>query len=106
MAKMSSFKSLFLGVTLSCFMTAALFLLGEDLPRWLTPDQTLRDMIDDLIPMIGVANIFMVFGMLAWGVIGAQGRYKLATSVSVCMTIFVTLPLAATSTFYFVFGTF
>lgn len=37
----------------------------------------------------------MVFGMTSWSLIGAQGRYKIATVISATMTLFVTLPLAA-----------
>jgi Na+-driven multidrug efflux pump len=103
MAKLSSFKSLLMGVILSVFITALLFIMGDELPKWLTPDPTLQNMLNDVIPMIGMANVFMVFGMVAWTLIGAQGRYKLATIISLCMTIFITMPLAAISTFYFVY---
>ena len=103
MAKMSSYKALFMGVSLSFFVTSIIFIFGEDLATWLTPDETLQNMLNELIPMIGIANIFMVFGMISWTLIGAQGRYKLATTVSVCMTVFVTLPLSSISTFYFLY---
>lgn len=103
-AQLASYKSLFMGVSLSFFITALLFILGEDLATWYTPDKVLQDMLNSCIPMIGVANIFMVYGMIAWNLVGAQGRYRLATIVSACMSFFVTLPLAALSTFYFVFN--
>lgn len=103
MAKMSSYKSLFMGVSLSFFMTALLFMMGDDLTKWLTPDRTLQIMLNELIPMIGMANVFMIFGMVAWALVGAQGRYKLATTVSMVNTFLVTMPLASMSTFYFTF---
>lgn len=103
MAKLSSYKSLFMGVSLSFLITSVLLIMGEDLPKWLTPDETLRSMLNDVIPLIAMANILMVFGMVSWTLVGAQGRYRLATTVSVCMSAFVTLPLAAVSTFYFLF---
>ena len=102
-AKMSCYKSLFMGVMLSFFITSFLFILGKDLATWFTPDALLQEMLNDLIPMIGIANIFMIYGMVAWTLVGAQGRYRLATIVSACLSLFVTLPLAALSTFYFVF---
>lgn len=92
-----------MGVSLSFFITAFLFILGEDLATWFTPDVLLQQMLNDCIPMIGIANIFMIFGMIAWTLVGAQGRYRLATIVSACMSFFVTLPLAALSSFYFMF---
>ncbi len=103
MAKMCAFKSLFMGTCLSFFITALLFIMGQDLPTWFTPDETLQGMLNKLIPMIGVANIFMIFGMVSWTLIGAQGRYRLATTISLCMSFFVTLPIAALFTFHFVF---
>ena len=103
MAKLSAYKSLFMGTCLSFFITAFLFLLGEDLAKWFTPDKTLQDMLNELIPMIGVANIFMIFGMVSWTLIGAQGRYRLATTVSLVMSFFVTLPVAALFTFHYFF---
>jgi len=42
-----------------------------------------------------LGNIFMVFGMVSWSLVGAQGRYKLATIISAIMSFCVTLPLAA-----------
>jgi hypothetical protein len=51
-------------------------------------------MVEVQLPLIGVGNIFMVFGMTSWSLIGAQGRYKVATIISATMTICVTLPLA------------
>lgn len=103
MAKLSSYKSLFMGVSLSFLITSLLLIMGEDLPKWLTPDETLRSMLNDVIPLIAMANILMIFGMVSWTLVGAQGRYRLATTVSICMSAFVTLPLAAVSTFYFLF---
>ena len=104
MAKMSSYKSIFMGTCLSVIITSLLFILRGRLPEWLTPDETLREMLYQVIPLIGLANIFMVFGMVAWTLVGSQGRYRLATIISACMSVFVTLPLAAISTFIFVFN--
>ena len=94
-AKRSTWKSLFLSACLAIFMTSVFFICGEDLPTWFTDDETLQDMINSMIPLVGVGNILMVFGMVSWSLVGAQGRYKLATCVSAVMSFCVTLPLAA-----------
>ena len=40
----------------------------------------------------------MNVGMCCWALIGAQGRYRLATSIAVACSILVTLPIAAVTT--------
>lgn len=54
------------------------------------------------IPLMGIGNLSMAFGMMCWGVIGAQGRYSLATAWFFASSWLVTLPLAAI--FVYVFG--
>ena len=94
-SKLSSSKSLYLSVCLSCITSAVLAVLMPYIPRWFTKDETLQDMIGVLLPFIAIGNVLMVFGMVSWSLIGAQGKYKLATFVSAVMTFCVTLPLAA-----------
>jgi len=94
-AKLSSSKSLYLSVCLSCIISAVLAVLMPYIPRWFTKDETLQGMVGVLLPFIAIGNILMVFGMVSWSLIGAQGKYKLATFVSAVMSLCVTLPLAA-----------
>lgn len=94
LAKQSAYKSLFLCVNLSVSITCILFICGDSVSGWYTQDSTLRQILDTMIPMIGVGNIFMVFGMVSWGLVGAQGRYRLATCISVFSSWFVTIPVA------------
>mmetsp|Transcript_19594 Transcript_19594/g.23364 ORF Transcript_19594/g.23364 Transcript_19594/m.23364 type:complete len:155 (-) Transcript_19594:498-962(-) len=70
-------------------------MLGDSLAIALTRDLLLRDMLNEAIPMIGIGNILMVFGMVSWSLVGAQGRYRLATTVSIISSWTVTLPLCA-----------
>jgi len=80
---------------LAVFITCILFICGDTLPKWFTSDVTLQNMLTPMIPLIGIGNILMIFGMVSWSLVGAQGRFKLATSVSAIMTFCVTVPLAA-----------
>ena len=91
---MSANKSLFLCFNLSFIITSLLFICGDSISGWYTSDPTLRRILNNLIPMIGVGNVLMVFGMVSWGLVGAQGRYRLATLVSVFSSWVVTIPLA------------
>jgi len=95
LARISAYKSLFLSVILSVFITSVFFMLGDSLANMLTRDALLRNMLNEAIPMIGVGNILMVFGMVSWSLVGAQGRYRLATTVSIISSWTVTLPLCA-----------
>jgi hypothetical protein len=45
-------------------------------------DATLQAMLAELVPFVGMANLTMTFGMQCWSLIGAQGKYKLATWIS------------------------
>jgi Na+-driven multidrug efflux pump len=100
MAKISSYKSLLLGIIMSLFVTSIFFILGDSLPAWFTSDPTLQRMIAELIPLVGVGNCTMTFGMVCWALVGAQGRYRLATFVAFACSWCVTLPLSA----LFVYG--
>ncbi len=91
----SSWKSLFLTTILAIVITIVFFICGEFVSGWFTEDETLQGMINSMIPLVGFGNIFMAFGSVSWGLIGAQGRFKLATTISAIMSIFVTIPLAA-----------
>jgi len=60
--------------------------------------QTLQHMLNDLIPLVGFGNITMTVGMTCWSLVGAQGRYRLATLIVMSSSWLVTLPLAALCT--------
>ena len=44
-------------------------------------------------------NITMNMGMVAWALIGSQGRYRLATSIALACSWLITIPLAAVVTY-------
>lgn len=46
----------------------------------------------------------MVFGMVCWAIVGAQGRYSLATALSFFSSWLITLPLAALFVYVFDYG--
>lgn len=94
-SKLSCWKTLYLSTILACALSTAFIVLSPYIPPLFTDDETLAEMVQAQLPLIGVGNIFMVFGMTSWNLIGAQGRYKTATIISATMTVFVTLPLAA-----------
>lgn len=95
-AELSSYKSMLLSFAMSLFVTIIFFICGDYLPTWFSSDETIQLMLSDLIPLVGFGNITMAVGLVSWGLVGSQGRYRLATLVSVFCSWFVTIPLSAT----------
>lgn len=95
MARVSANKSLLLGTLFASFVTSIFFIIGDDLPGWFTTDPVLRIMVRDCIPLIGVGNVTMTFGMMCWSIIGAQGRYRLGTIAGFSGSWTLTMPLCA-----------
>lgn len=85
---------MYLAVVQSLIVTSFLYMFGKYLVIALTNDPTLQHLINDSIPLIGLANITMAFAEVSWSLLGAQGRFRLATSVVFLARGFVTLPVA------------
>ena len=66
---------------------------------WLTSDLTLQRMIEENIPLIAFGNIIQTGGNTCWAILGAQGRYRLATFIFFLSSWAVTIPLAAISVY-------
>lgn len=104
MAQIAAYKSILLSVAASFFFTSILWMMGEDLAVWFTPDPTLQNMLADLLPLLGVGNITLTAGAVSWALVGAQARYRLATLVAFISSWGVTMPLAAILTYGFRFN--
>jgi len=102
-ARLSSYKTIIISIIFALIITSILWILGEDLATWLTPDPTLQRLILEVLPLLGVGNIALTAGSVSWALVGAQGRYRLATFVAFISSWSVTLPMAAIYTFLFRF---
>lgn len=98
-AKLSAYKSLYMGSLNAIFVSGIFFLLLPYIPEFFTVDETLQGMIAECLPLTVIGNLLMTVGILAWYAIGAQGRYKTGTIVMFCVSWGITLPLAAVSTY-------
>jgi len=94
MARISCYKCLLISVLFSLFITSIIFMCGDNLATWFTKDATLQNMLAELLPLVGLGNVTMTFGMTAWHIMGAQGRYRLATVVALICSWGITIPLA------------
>ncbi len=103
-AQRSSGKSLFINTCLATVITAIFFLFHDFIAAWLTKDEILQGIINSMIPLIGVGNVFMAFGTTSWALVGAQGRFKIATIISGVVSCVVTVPLATIFCVWLGFG--
>lgn len=93
-AKVSAYKSMLIGVFAGIYLTALIYICGDDLPTWLTTDPTLQKLLRDLLPLFGLGNLVMALDTMSWTLLGSQGRYRLATVIVCLASWIVTIPLA------------
>ncbi|KAL7533831.1 hypothetical protein ACHAWF_004665, partial [Thalassiosira exigua] len=100
LAKLSAYKSVFLSFVLAILVTTIFLSISSRLPAWLTQDATIQSILAELFPLMALGNITMNCGMVCWALIGAQGRYRLATSVAIGCSFLITVPLGAMLTIW------
>lgn len=99
LAKLSAYKCLFLGNTLASLLSVV-FLIGMPfIPGWFTDNQFLQALISNVLPYCAVGNFALTIGSLAWTLVGAQGRYSVATFHGCIGSLGVTIPFACIATF-------
>ena len=101
LAQLAAFKALLIGMVIAIITSVLFFCLQDQVPGWFTHDETLIAMLRELVPFVGVANLSMTFGMQCWSLIGAQGKYKVATWVSFVSSWGICMPLAAIFVYVF-----
>jgi hypothetical protein len=69
------------------------------IPEFFTVDETLQGLIAECLPLTVIGSLLMTLGILAWYMVGAQGRYKMGTWIMFISSWGITLPLAAISTY-------
>mmetsp|Transcript_6456 Transcript_6456/g.11228 ORF Transcript_6456/g.11228 Transcript_6456/m.11228 type:complete len:184 (-) Transcript_6456:664-1215(-) len=103
MAKIASHKALFVSTVQSLFVTSSLFMVGKNVAFLLTTDPALQSQLNNLITYIGFGNAVMSFALVSWSLVGAQGRYRLATLLVLGSRWLVTVPMAAVCVFAYNF---
>jgi len=102
LARLAGYKALLLSMSVASLVSILFFFLQNSIPKWFTVDETLQGMLREVVPYVGVGNLTMQFGMTSWSLIGAQGKYKIATWISAICDWGISVPLAAF--FCFVMG--
>lgn len=101
LAKLNTDKALYVCLTTAMYCSGLLFILAIYVPSWLTPDKTLQKMIFDIIPLIGFGSIWMVWGMVAWAILSAQGRIRIATVLEFFISWGIGAPIAGIFVYLF-----
>jgi MATE family multidrug resistance protein len=100
-AKDLSYGAMYMAVVQSLLVTAALYMSGQYLAVAFTADPTIQHLMNDTIAMLGFANIIMSFAQIAWSLVGAQGRFRLATLAVFLSRWLVAMPCALISIYAF-----
>jgi MATE family multidrug resistance protein len=99
MAKLAGYKAMYVAFITAVLGSAIFLSMKNVLPSLLTKDATIQFMLSDLFPIIALSNVSMTVGMVAWTVVGGQGRYDLATKIAVPCSFFVTFLIAGGKTY-------
>jgi len=100
-AKFMAEKGMYVTTVVAIFECGLVFSIAQYIPKWITPDPTLQKMLFQLTPMIGFGSILMVTGFVAWSIVYATGRVRLATFWEAVITWGVTVPGCAIMVFVF-----
>ena len=100
-AKKLSHMVIYLAVIQSLLVTSGLYMAGKYLAILLSSDPTIQHMMNNSIALIGLANVTMAFSQVSWSLIGAHGRFRLATSVVFFSRWIVTIAIALITIFVF-----
>lgn len=95
MARTTSYKAVFISVVQSLLTTSILYMFGKTFIKWLTTDATLQRILNNVMTLLGFGNVVMSYRIVSWSLLGAQGRYRLATFVNLLSRWCITIPIAA-----------
>jgi len=102
-AKRLCYGAILIAVTQAVLVTSALFMSGQYLAVLFTTDPAIQHIMNDTIVLMGFANVIMAFSQITWSLVGAQGRFRLATFAIFFSRWLVTMPCAIISIYVFRF---
>jgi hypothetical protein len=100
-AKKLSHSVVYMAVVQAFLITSALYITGQYLAVLFTADPTIQHLMNNTIAMIGFANIIMSSAQITWSLVGAQGRFRLATLCIFFSRWLVCMPCALISIYTF-----
>ena len=100
-AQTLSRKVLYLALVQGVLVTALLYLFGRLIAAGLSAEPVLQHLLYNALPLLGLANIALNLSQAGWSVVGAQGRFRLATLLVWTCTWCVAIPMALVAVFGF-----
>jgi len=100
-AKRISHKTIFFSIIQGFVFGSIVLMLGPVLAVALTTNPLLQRQFVDLVGMTVLASFAMAFALVTWSLLGAQGRFGIATACVVICRWLLIFPVAAICVFAF-----
>jgi Na+-driven multidrug efflux pump len=95
MAKVAAYKNLFYATIWATLVTVVFFFSADKIINYFTADATLIVMLQELVTLISAGNVLMAVGSVAYSILTAQSRVKLATKITFFCSWCINIPLAS-----------
>lgn len=102
-AKLVAYKAIWICSVWGILVSIVFVLFDDQIPKLLTKDPLLQEMVTYNLPMIALANVVSGIAVMAEHVLWSQNRAVPATKIAIWTSLGITLPLAAISSCYFHF---
>jgi Na+-driven multidrug efflux pump len=93
-ARQLSYRVAFLSFIQSSVVSSAFLMIGPNISVAVTNDDTIENLLNNLVGVTAAANMAMSYAQICWSLIGAQGRYGLASSSILLARWVLTMPLS------------
>ena len=103
-AKLITYKAIWISLVWGILVSVVFRLYEDAIPRLITNDPLLQEMVSFNLPMISLANIVSSIAIMAEHVLWCQNRARLSTIIASGTSGLITLPLAGISSCLFHFN--
>lgn len=100
-AKNLSSKVAFLACVEGLIITSIFLIAGPNISSSLTTDTVLQNLMNDVMGLLALANIPMTLAQIYWSLVGAQGKYAVASATILLARWLVTVPMSAILVFQY-----
>ncbi|KAG7375056.1 MATE efflux family protein [Nitzschia inconspicua] len=100
MAKVSAYKCLVYSISSTAVISIIFVSARNVIVGWYSDVEIIQEMLSDLILLVGIANVVMVVGVVAYSILCAQNRANIATGTYVVLSFATTLPLSLYLVYY------
>lgn len=98
-AKRISHKAIFFAIIQGFAFGSIVLMIGPNLAVALTTNSIIQRQFVDLVGMTVMASFAMAFALVTWSLLGAQGRFGIATACVVLCRWLLIFPIAAVCVF-------